>query len=149
MAHKNRGFIGWLLLFICLPYLLSSYSLIIDIARCNPESVECWSYKRIFVFAILYSLLGLASTWFVFAKSAYWRVTVWFFLAISTVLVLYDFYRSPGQSIWEVMQIKVAVLRIFIDRGDVVNLMFWIGKDFLNPILLLLTFVLMFRIKSD
>lgn len=119
----------------------------IDIARCNPQSIECWSYKRIFVFAILYSLLGLASTWCAFAKAAYWRVTVWVFLAISAVLVFYDFYRSPGHTVWEFMQIKIAVLRIFIDRGDVVNFLFWIGKDFLNPILLLITFVLMFKHK--
>ncbi len=145
LTNIRPRFIGWLTLLICLPYLLSLISLVIEIINCNSESVECWASKRILPFAILYSLLGIAASWSAFKNSKHWKVIVWCFLAISVAMIIYDFYRLPGSSLWESIKMNIYALRVLFEKRNALTFLFWIGKYFLNPIWLVIACTLLLK----
>lgn len=150
MLTNKRSFVGWLVLLICLPYLISLFSLAVEIAsNCDTESVDCLLHKRIFPFAVSYFALGFVTVWITFSKSAYWRVMVWVFLVISIAMVIYDFHRSPGLSFWETIQIKTYALRVMFDKGDAMTFVFLFGKDFLNSFLLFLACAIMLLTRHE
>ena len=150
MLTNKRSFVGWLVLLICLPYLISLFSLVVEItSNCDTESVDCLLHKRIFPFAVAYFALGFVTVWIAFSKSSYWRVMVWVFLVISIAMVIYDFHISPGLSLLETIQIKTYALRVMLDKGDAMTFVFLFGKDFLNSFLLFLACAIMLRTRHE
>jgi len=80
----------------------------------------------------------MLASWWGFKERKYWRVAIWIFLFFSTVAVVYDFYRSPGASFLETVQIKLYSFQMLFEKGEAKTGLFLFWKDFLNPVFLLL-----------
>lgn len=137
---NRRSIIAGLLALICLPYVISWFGLVSEVIGCDGASVECTAYKRLFVLATIYVLFGLVAAWYALRRQRYWRAIVWTFLVMSIAVIAYDFYRSPGVDLWGVLRTKISVLQLLWEKRDLWNVLFWFGKDFLNPIFLVAVF---------
>jgi len=137
---------GWIIIFICVPYLHSAFSLTGVVLSSDCDSTVstdmCLAYK-ILLYTVAYLAPGVISAWGAFFKWKSWRVLAWIFFLISLVVVIYDFVKHPGGSIAETLRIKFFALQVMRNKGDTITFLWFLYKDFLNLILLLMLAVVL------
>ncbi|MDD3813988.1 MAG: hypothetical protein PHZ02_05025 [Desulfocapsaceae bacterium] len=133
---------GWIIIFICVPYIHSAFSLtgVVLSSECDStvSTDMCLAHKILLLYTVAYLTPGVISAWGVFFKWKSWRVLAWIFFSISLVAAIYDFVKHPGGSIAETLRIKFFALQVMRNKGDTITFLWFLYKDFLNLILLLM-----------
>ncbi len=144
----SRTLTAILVLLICLPYTWSAISLTLEIINtCDYKySQLCIAYLFLFVITFIYIALGLLCVLACLKDFKYWRKIVWTFLVLSISIVFFDFYKSSGSNIMEVIEVKINNLQIILYKGVFTNFIFLVLKDIFNPIVIfILTLVMIFK----
>lgn len=126
---------SWLIIFVSIiffPYVISIGVLIKEfLFECNNCGV-----KLIIIYQTLpYVLQGTLLIYSIKKRSKYYKHQLWLFLLVSILLISFDFYTYPGETQIEVYGLKFYALKFWFDPFSIINLVFFVIKDFISPLL--------------
>ena len=138
-GKTDRWLLCGFLILTCIPYLISLLDLAFGISGiCQVKTGECLATIKILKLTSVYVGIGLLATLWTLRELKLWRAMSWFFWVFSVLVIVYDYSRSPGESLPQVILVKAHTLDILFAKGDALTGLFLAWKDFLNPILLVI-----------
>jgi hypothetical protein len=129
--------VGLLVLLIIAPDVLSLVEQLIELNSCIDRDI-CGDYLSLAIVTGFYVVFGMVAVFVDFFQLRFWRITTLGFVGISLVLIVYDFWSTPGATILETVLFKFKMVKILANDSQMVTSLYFFCKEFLNPVLLVM-----------
>ncbi len=143
---KRKNFLCALLGLISAPFWYNVLEFLIIIWGVCSSSVEECARAIMTVFpAFVIALAGFIAVFGIIKNLKYWKIYVWIFLAVTGLAIIYNFISFPGDDIYNTLRNKALALKIWYQSPDTGRFIYFLGKDYLNPVLVIIASVLLLK----